>query len=188
MSEEDRLEKTAKRASLDLKECEQRYLSLFNQARDGIVLIDATSGCIVDCNPEYEKLTGRRLEQLKKMRIWELRPPEKSEAARKKFLEVRRKGMGGSRELEYQQPGGKIVPIDFLTSKVVIGGEEYLQGIVRNISKRKKMEHGLGERIKELACLYGVSQLVAKSGISLDGVLQGTVNLIPPGWQYPEIT
>ena len=60
MSEEDRLEKTAKRASLDLKECEQRYLSLFNQARDGIVLIDTTSGCIVDCNPEYEKLTGRK--------------------------------------------------------------------------------------------------------------------------------
>jgi PAS domain S-box-containing protein len=60
--------------------------------------------------------------------------------------------------------------------------------IVRDITQRKRAEHDLGERFKELACLYGVSQLVARSGISLDGVLQGTVDLIPPGWQYPEIT
>jgi PAS domain S-box-containing protein len=48
--------------------------------------------------------------------------------------------------------------------------------------------HQLGERVKELNCLYGISQLVEKSGISLDEILQGTVHLIPPSWQYPEIT
>ncbi len=48
--------------------------------------------------------------------------------------------------------------------------------------------HALGERIKELDCLYGVSGLVDQPGVSLDEILQGTVDLIPPAWQYPEIT
>jgi PAS domain S-box-containing protein len=48
--------------------------------------------------------------------------------------------------------------------------------------------HTLGERVKELNCLYGISRLVEKPGISLDEILQGTVDLIPPSWQYPEIT
>ncbi|MBD3307091.1 DUF3365 domain-containing protein [candidate division KSB3 bacterium] len=46
----------------------------------------------------------------------------------------------------------------------------------------------LGERIKELHCLYEISRLVEQPGISLDGILRGTVESIPAGWQYPDIT
>jgi len=52
----------------------------------------------------------------------------------------------------------------------------------------RERTHQLGERVKELNCLYGISKLVETPGISLDEVLQGTVELIPPAWQYPEIT
>ncbi len=48
--------------------------------------------------------------------------------------------------------------------------------------------HELQERIKELKCLYGISKLVESSGGSLDKILQGTVDLIPVSWQYPDIT
>jgi CheY-like chemotaxis protein len=52
----------------------------------------------------------------------------------------------------------------------------------------RERTHQLGERVKELNCLFGISQLVGTPGISLDEILQGTVDLIPPSWQYPEIT
>lgn len=52
----------------------------------------------------------------------------------------------------------------------------------------RKRTHDLGERIKELNCLYGISRLVEKPNISLGEMLQGIVDLIPPSWQYPEIT
>ena len=52
----------------------------------------------------------------------------------------------------------------------------------------EKLTHNLGERVKELSCLYGISKLVEKSGACLDEILQGTVELIPPSWQYTEIT
>lgn len=47
--------------------------------------------------------------------------------------------------------------------------------------------HELGERVKELNCLYGVSRLIEQSGASLLEILQGTVELVPSAWQYPEI-
>jgi signal transduction histidine kinase len=44
------------------------------------------------------------------------------------------------------------------------------------------------ERIKELNCLYGISRLVEQKGISLVDLLQRVVDLIPPAWQYPDVT
>jgi C4-dicarboxylate-specific signal transduction histidine kinase len=48
--------------------------------------------------------------------------------------------------------------------------------------------HQLGERVKELNCLYGISHIVEKYGSSLGRVCQRVVDLIPVSWQYPEIT
>jgi signal transduction histidine kinase len=52
----------------------------------------------------------------------------------------------------------------------------------------QKKTHALGERVKELNCLYTISNLVEKNPISLDRILRGIVDIIPPAWQYSEIT
>jgi C4-dicarboxylate-specific signal transduction histidine kinase len=46
----------------------------------------------------------------------------------------------------------------------------------------------LSERVKELNCLYSISRLRDRHGISVDQVLEGMVQFIPPAWQYPEST
>ena len=55
-------------------------------------------------------------------------------------------------------------------------------------SALQKQSHDLGERVKELTCLYAISELAGKQDISLEEILRGAVQLLPPGWQYPEIT
>jgi len=55
-------------------------------------------------------------------------------------------------------------------------------------SVRQKLTHDLGERVKELNCLYGLSRLVETPDITLDQIFQGMVELIPSGWQFPEST
>jgi DNA-binding CsgD family transcriptional regulator len=45
----------------------------------------------------------------------------------------------------------------------------------------------LRERMKELKCLYGVSQLLEKEGDSIDDILRGVVDLMPAAYRYPEI-
>ncbi|MGD8653904.1 MAG: ATP-binding protein, partial [Desulfobacterales bacterium] len=65
----------------------------------------------------------------------------------------------------------------------------------REIKKRRKVEKQLqksmnevGERIKELDCLFKISRLVERRQLALEEILQGIVDLIPPAFQYPEIT
>ncbi len=44
----------------------------------------------------------------------------------------------------------------------------------------------LSERVKELNCLYGISNLFETEGASLAWIMRRAVNLIPAAWQYPE--
>jgi len=51
-----------------------------------------------------------------------------------------------------------------------------------------KCKHNRDEYVKKLNCFYTISELVDKPGVSLEEILQETVDLIPSAWQYPEIT
>jgi len=50
-----------------------------------------------------------------------------------------------------------------------------------------QLVYELKERAKELNCLYEVQALLNNPEISLDEVLSGIIEAIPPGWQYPDI-
>jgi signal transduction histidine kinase len=64
--------------------------------------------------------------------------------------------------------------------------------LFRDLNKSKddlqKKIYELGKRVKELSCLYGIAHAREKKGISLDEMFQEIVDLIPPSWQYPDIT
>jgi PAS domain S-box-containing protein len=63
------------------------------------------------------------------------------------------------------------------------------------IKERRRVEKELqqsmndvGERIKELNCIFEISRLMERRGLTLKEILQGIVGLIPPAWKHPEIT
>ncbi|MCP4337776.1 MAG: PAS domain S-box protein [Desulfobulbaceae bacterium] len=69
-----------------------------------------------------------------------------------------------------------------------------LLGVSMDITDRKqadeklnKITYELGERLKELNCLYAISKLVEEHTTTED-IIPGIVDLIPISWQYPEIT
>jgi len=45
----------------------------------------------------------------------------------------------------------------------------------------------LRERVKELKCLQGIVSLIETPDIAPEAVCQGVVDLIPAGWQYPDL-
>jgi PAS domain S-box-containing protein len=124
-------EKTA-RASLS--ESMDRYRKLWELSTDGLVLVNGESGEIVDCNPEFCAQTGRTKEQLLRMCIWEVRPPELRDVARQKFLEIRERGSGGSSELSFERPDGTRVDVDFMSSLIQLEGQRIMQSRCRRIS------------------------------------------------------
>ena len=47
--------------------------------------------------------------------------------------------------------------------------------------------HDLRERAKELNTLYKIQELLGTPNLSIDEVCQGMVEVLPPGWQYPDV-
>ncbi len=58
---------------------------------------------------------------------------------------------------------------------------------MKDLDKIKKHVHDLGERVKELNCLYGIAESI-RTKDTIAAILQDTANIIPPAWHYPEIT
>ncbi|MFH0966488.1 MAG: methyl-accepting chemotaxis protein, partial [Methanobacteriota archaeon] len=53
---------------------------------------------------------------------------------------------------------------------------------------RARLLHDYGERVKEQKLFYSTASLVQDDSLDMDDVFTRVAELIPPGWQYPEIT
>ena len=78
---------------------------------------------------------------------------------------------------ELEKKNKRIRELEIMESKYQQTRENLLQ-IARN----------LNQRISEVKCLYNITSLVEKPNITIDGILQGTIEQVPKAWQFPEIT
>ncbi len=69
----------------------------------------------------------------------------------------------------------------------MIGAVVDITDLKRAESEREVTLHALDQRVKELRCLQGVAS-AAQAHDTLDSMFRRVVDLIPPGWQFPEIT
>ncbi len=125
------------------KLAEGKYRALFAEAMDGIALIDCKTTKVMDCNAEFERQTGRALELLKEMNVWEVLPREKQELARQQFVDIIKNGSGRSDEFEFQRPGGETVPIEYTAKLLNIQDKCFIQAITRDITERRHAEDKL---------------------------------------------
>ncbi|HZW25950.1 MAG TPA: HD domain-containing phosphohydrolase [Gallionella sp.] len=124
------------------KLAEGKFRILFTEALDGIVIADQKTERVIDCNPEFERMCGRTLAELKALRMYELAPMDQSEAARKKFLEIMKTGSSKG-EFDLRKPDGTIVPIEFSSALINIQDQFIIQTITRDIAERKLAEEAL---------------------------------------------
>ena len=59
---------------------------------------------------------------------------------------------------------------------------------IDNITELKTAQNKLKERVKELKCLYILSNLSTLPDTTMEKLFKKTIELMPPSWQYPEIT
>ncbi len=87
-------------------------------------------------------------------------------------------GMQSDREIDRE---GKGLLIE-VANDLAFAGEK-----IKAEEERETLVHELEERVKELRCLYDVSESI-KEKEGLEEIFRKVVRLIPPGWHYPEIT
>lgn len=145
-----------------LQESEEKFRAIFKEAKDGIVLTDAETGLMADCNAELERQCGRPLAQLKTLHPWDLRPPELQEAAHRKFEEIKTAGHG-SAGLGFQRPDGTYIPVEVIATCVHIGNRDYVISVSRDITERTQIE----AKLLESEELYRLMQLNSMDAIML---------------------
>ena len=182
-----------------LRHSEERYRDLYENAPNAYFSISPADGSILRCNVTALQLLGYDRETLMQMKVFDLYAPTPHGQA--KATQVFKRFREGESirdvELQMKRVDGEPVWVNISVDPVRDHDEKIVESrsMVVDISKRKQTEeelkkktHDLGERIKELNCLYEISHLREKPGISLEEMLQGVVDLLPPSWQFPEIT
>ena len=125
-----------------LIESENRYRSLFEQSNDAIFLLDLESGQYIDCNRLAEKLTGYTREEILNLKTGALLPPgHKKETASNIDLILSRNAL--RKETEIITKDGKIIPVEFNSSKVEINKRQCILSMLHDISDRKAAEEAL---------------------------------------------
>ena len=137
-----------KEAEEGLRASESRYRTLFDGSRDGIVLADARTGEILDCNDATCRLVERTKADLIGQPQSILHPERESDGVvGGTFGEVRTSDPGRSVEVEVISRRGRRVPVEIRAAPVSIGGRSCLLGMFRDISERKELE----ERLSHMA-------------------------------------
>lgn len=178
-----------------MRQNEAKYQALIDGTDTGLVIIDE-EGRVIDANSKYVGLTGRRnLSEILGRRVLEWTADysiRKNAEALKKCL---KEGRIGNLEIDYVDPQGKVIPLEINAMVMKTDGVPQIFALHRDITERKHSReelaskaHELQERMKELQCVYAISRLVEKTEMPLEEILQGITDIIPSGWQYPEIT
>ncbi len=148
-----------------LEKSEQKYRSLFEGSRDGIVFLNP-DGTFINCNDAYLRMLGYTYIELRQLDFYRLTPEkyhqwEKTEIVEKQLLQ---RGYSDTYEKEYIHKDGTIFPVEITGYKQENdAGKIIIWGVVRDISKRKTVENELKESQEMMSNILRASSV----GLSL---------------------
>ncbi len=118
-----------------LEESERKYRSIFENAVEGIYRLDKNYR-IIEANKALAKFFGYSQEELKKL---DLKKLYKNPEDREKFFELLKKnGIVKNYEVEYVRKDGKVVIGNEFAIKIKEGNNEYIDGIIHDVTQLKK--------------------------------------------------
>jgi len=128
-----------KRAEDALRESEERYRAIFNQAADSIVLVDGETGDLVEFNEKTYENLGYTREEFKKLKIPDFEAIEFAEEVAKHIKKIIRKGSDVF-ETKHRTKGGEMRNILVSSRAISIEGRDFVQSIWSDITERKLAE------------------------------------------------
>ncbi|MFA5309909.1 MAG: PAS domain S-box protein [Dehalococcoidales bacterium] len=160
-----------------LKTSEMRYRRLFEAARDGILVLDADTGAIIDVNPFMIELLGFSHKQFLGMTIWELGLLKDIIANQDAFLEMKRKGFVHYEGLPLETPSGLKLEVEFVSHIYEVDHLKVIQCDIRDITQRKRAEEEqerlsrlLQAQVSELETFsYGIAHDLRSPLVSIEG-------------------
>jgi putative two-component system response regulator len=122
---------------------EVRYRRLFEASREGILILDADKGQIVDVNPFLIEMLGYSKEELLGKKLWEISPFKDIVASKQSFMELQSKKYVRYEDIPLQRNDGKLVNVEFIGVVYDVYNKKVIQCNIRDITARKIVEEAL---------------------------------------------
>jgi two-component system CheB/CheR fusion protein len=127
-------------AEAQLRASEARYRQLFETAREGILIVDAATGALLDANPFLVTLVGYEPVELLGKAPWELPFAAEPEAMRIGFQELAANGFAFEADLELRSKSGRTINVESISSVYYSGAQKVAQYNLRDITARRELE------------------------------------------------
>src|SRR5665647_1012763 len=137
---------------------EIRYRRLFETAQDGILILDADTGQIVEVNPFLIAFLGFSREQFLGKKIWEIGLFKDIVANKENFEELQRKESIRYENLPLQTADGRNIAVEFVSNVYMVDNKKVIQCNIRDITDRKKIEVALNATETRYRRLFETAQ------------------------------
>ncbi|MEI6796557.1 MAG: PAS domain S-box protein [Methanomassiliicoccales archaeon] len=140
-----------RRMEVELSRSEARYRSLFEAAKDGILIMNGDLGTVEDANTSIIDKTGYSIDELKGKKLWELGFIKDRTLAEQAYRELKRDGHFRSDALSLWTKTGGVFEVESIGNSYSVDGKSIVQWYFRDISDRQRTLDDLAETASKLS-------------------------------------
>ncbi len=161
-----------KKMEISLRESEEKYRKLFRNHAAVKLIIDPSTGNIVDANDTAARFYGWSVEELKQMNISRINILSDQEV--RSEMELARRAQNNHFNFRHRMADGTIKDVEVFSSSVIMDDKEFLHSIIHDVTEKKRAE-------RQLVLL---SRSVEQSPVSvLITDIHGTIEYVNPGFE-----
>ena len=131
------------RADAALQATAKLYWRLFEAARDGILILDADTGRVIDANPFLTELMGYSRDHMLGKHLWEIGTFKDIAASKEAFRALQKDEYIRYEDLPLEASDGRRIEVEFVGNAYLVDHARVFQCNIRDLTERKRAEDAL---------------------------------------------
>jgi PAS domain S-box-containing protein len=145
------LAEQAEKAAEDLHHSELRFRRLFQSATDGLLILDADTGKVLDANTVVAGMVGMEPEEMLGKELFEIGIYKDAEQNEQELRQLREERYLRHENLSVQNRRGEEIEIELIASVYSEGDRMVVQCRIHDVSERVRMQKQIAEQAEALA-------------------------------------